>query len=78
MAAPAASISFAADIKPLFRDKDREAMLSSFDLWEHTDVADNADSILDAVAGGSMPCDDAWSQEQVDLLQRWIDAGAPA
>jgi len=53
-------------------------MLSSFDLWEHTDVADNVDGILDAVAGGSMPCDDAWPQEQVDLLQRWVDAGTPA
>jgi hypothetical protein len=26
-------ISFAADVKPLFREKDRASMLTHFDLW---------------------------------------------
>jgi hypothetical protein len=70
--------SFANDIKPLFRESDRTAMLSVFDLWSFDDVTSNADRILTAVDSGSMPCDMRWSVEQVDLLRRWIDSGTPA
>jgi hypothetical protein len=70
-------ISFAEHIKPLFRQKDRDAMLSSFDLWECKDVADNATAILAEIKAGSMPCDQTWPAPQIELLQRWIDAGAP-
>ena len=70
--------SFANDIKPLFRESDRTAMLSAFDLWSFEDVTANSDRILGAVEAGSMPCDGAWPDEQVDLLRRWIDGGTPA
>jgi hypothetical protein len=69
--------TFGNDIKPLFRERDRESMLRAFDLWSYEDVKANADRILGAVRGGSMPCDGAWPQEQVDLLQRWIESGEP-
>jgi hypothetical protein len=52
-------------------------MMAAFDLWSFADVKANADRILGAVSSGSMPCDMQWPDEQVDLLQRWIDAGAP-
>ena len=70
--------SFATDIKPLFRESDRTAMLSAFDLWSFDDVTSNSDRILGAVESGSMPCDGPWPEEQVDLLRRWIDGGTPA
>jgi hypothetical protein len=70
--------SFAKDIKPLFRESDRTAMLSAFDLWSYDDVSSNSDRILAAVAAGSMPCDGPWSDERVDLLRRWVDGGTPA
>ena len=70
--------SFAADIKPLFRESDRTAMLKAFDLWSFDDVTSNADRILGAVAAGSMPCDGPWPDDQVDLLRRWVDGGKPA
>jgi hypothetical protein len=70
--------SFANDIKPLFRESDRTAMLRAFDLWSFEDVTSNSARILAAVAAGSMPCDTQWSDEQVDLLRRWIDSGTPA
>ena len=38
--------SFANDIKPLFRESDREAMISAFDLWSFDDVTANSDRIL--------------------------------
>jgi hypothetical protein len=70
--------SFAKDIKPLFRESDRTAMLNAFDLWSVDDVTANSGAILGAVESGSMPCDGAWPDEQVDLLRRWIDGGTPA
>jgi hypothetical protein len=69
--------TFESDIKPLFREGDREAMLTAFDLWSFDDVKANADKIVGAVRAGSMPCDMQWPDEQVDLLQRWIDGGTP-
>jgi len=70
-------LSFERDIKPLFRDKDREAMEGAFDLWDYADVTANADAILAAVAEGGMPCDGPWPAEQVELFQRWVSAGLP-
>lgn len=69
--------AFEKDIKPLFRESDREAMLAAFDLWSFDDVKANADKIVAAVRAGSMPCDMQWPAEQVDLLQRWIDGDTP-
>jgi hypothetical protein len=71
-------ISFEHDIKPLFREHDRESMKQAFDLWSHDDVAHNSDAILARLREGTMPCDGAWPDEQVALLQRWVDAGTPA
>ena len=66
---------FAQDVRPLFRDKDRDSMRSAFDLFHYSDVADHADAILGALRSGKMPCDGAWSAEMVATFQRWIDAG---
>jgi hypothetical protein len=54
-------LSFEQDVKPLFRERDRGTMLNvaSFDLWERSDVADNAQAILKRLEDGSMPCDGA-------------------
>ena len=72
-----AAPSFETDIKPLFRDRDRGAMLRAFDLWSFEDVKANSDRILAAVRAGSMPCDGPWPEEQVDVLQRWVDGDMP-
>jgi hypothetical protein len=69
--------TFEGDIKPLFRERDHAAMLHVFDLWSFDDVSTNADAILAAVRGGSMPCDARWSQEKVSLFQHWVDGGTP-
>jgi truncated hemoglobin YjbI len=70
-------ISFAAHIKPLFREGDRRSMRFAFDLWSYDDVASNADAILERVRAGSMPCDGAWPAEQVAAFARWVEAGKP-
>jgi len=78
LAATEQPISYAQDIKPLFREGDRESMSSAFDLWSYDDVVQNSDAILGRLRDGTMPCDGAWPEEQVDLFQRWVDAGTPA
>ena len=69
--------SFAAQIKPLFRTKDREAMRFAFDLWSHQDVSQHADAILRRLTAGTMPCDGAWPQDRIEVFERWIAAGTP-
>jgi hypothetical protein len=73
-----AELSFARDIRPLFRDKDRGSMRRAFDLFDYSDVAANADAIVAALRSGEMPCDGAWPADRVETVQRWIDLGKPA
>ena len=70
-------VSFETDVKPLFRERDRASMEFAFDLWSHDDVSEYADAILDRLRAGSMPCDGAWPQAQVDLFERWVSNGKP-
>ena len=77
MAATEQPIGFAQDIKPLFREGDRESMKWAFDLWSKDDVAADSGAILGRLRDGSMPCDGAWPEKQVALFQRWIEAGTP-
>ncbi len=64
-------LSFEEHVKGMFRPKDRQAMQFAFDLWSYDDVAAHADAILARVRAGTMPCDGAWSKEQVDAFQTW-------
>jgi hypothetical protein len=70
-------MSFDTDIKPLFRESDRTAMLGRFDLWKYDDVVKHATAIVAAVSAGTMPCDGRWAPEHVDTLRRWVEAGTP-
>ena len=68
-------VSFEAQVKPLFRERDRESMQRAFDLWSYDDVSQHADAILGRLQEGTMPCDGSWPQAQVDLFQRWAESG---
>jgi hypothetical protein len=78
MSATEEPISFERQIKPLFRDRDRQSMRWAFDLWSHDDVAQNSDAILDRLRDGTMPCDGAWPDEQISFFEVWVEAGTPA
>jgi len=71
-------MSFETDIKPLFRERDRGAMLKVFDLWSYDDVKANADAILGQVEAGTMPCDGPWPDDRVATFRDWVAAGTPA
>lgn len=66
------SVGFERSIKPLFREIDRESMLSSFDLWDVEDVRANATAILERLEAGDMPCDGAWAPDQIELFSDWV------
>jgi hypothetical protein len=72
-------LSFERDVKPLFRERDRGSMLNvaNFDLWARDDVADNSQAILKRLEDGSMPCDEAWPADRIELFRRWVEAGMP-
>ena len=70
-------MSFAADIKPLFRDEDRASMDFAFDLWSYDDVRANAALIMERVGDGTMPCDEPWGDDKLAAFRDWIAAGFP-
>jgi hypothetical protein len=72
------SPTFAADIRPLFRDSDIEEMSWSFDLASYDEVRDNGEAIYERLSDGSMPCDGPWADESVTTFRAWMDAGTPA
>jgi hypothetical protein len=71
-----APLQFSTDVKPLFRDFDRNSMLKAFDLWNYSDVVAHQDAIVHAVESGKMPCDGAWPADQVAVMKRWIAEGS--
>lgn len=77
MASLAAPLSFASDIRPLFRDSDVSAMIrfGGFDLSKYEDVRDNADHIYERLSDRTMPCDGPWRQADIDLFAQWITNG---
>jgi CDGSH-type Zn-finger protein/truncated hemoglobin YjbI len=75
---PGEPVSFAAHIKPLFRQRDRQSMSFAFDLWSYDDVRTRAADILARLQNGSMPCDGGWPPAKIEVFQRWIDTGTPS
>jgi hypothetical protein len=69
------TVSFAADVKPLFREHDRESMMRAFDLWSYDDVRAHSAAILDKLSQGTMPCDGAWPAAKVEVFRRWTETG---
>ena len=71
------ALSFAKDIRPLFRDDLDVSAMKSFglDLSAYEDVKTQADNILARLEDGSMPCDEPWPQPQVDRFKRWMQDG---
>jgi len=74
---PGQPVSFAAHIKPLFRERDRQSMSFAFDLWSYEDVTAHAAGILARLRDGSMPCDGAWPAGRIEAFERWTTAQMP-
>ena len=72
---PGETVSFAAHIKPLFREHDRKSMAFAFDLWSQADVQAHAAGILERLQNGTMPCDGAWPPTKIEVFRRWTESG---
>ena len=69
-------LSYAKDIRPMFRSTDVNAMKPrGLDLWSYADVHASADRILSRLQEGSMPCDGPWQQTAIDTFKQWITDG---
>jgi len=70
-------LSFASDIRPLFRDSpDVDTMKRmGLDLSSYEDVKAQAEGIYSRLADGSMPCDGPWPEDQVAKFKSWMDEG---
>jgi hypothetical protein len=84
MSTPTDTVSFANDIRPLFRPIDIDHMSWFCDLSKYEDVRANAQDILDRLngtGGQRMPppaSGGPWTPDKIALFQRWIDTGCMA
>ena len=71
------ALSFASDIRPLFRDSpDVDTMKRmGLDLSSYEDVKAQAQGIVSRLEDGSMPCDEPWPEDQIAKFKSWIDEG---
>ena len=75
--------SFAADIRPLFTDRDIHAMSKAFNLASYDEVKAHAAVIYDrirGIGGAVMPPppprgEGPWAQSQIDLFAKWMADG---
>jgi hypothetical protein len=68
-------LSFANDNLPLFRDRNVRSMQFALDLASYEDVRTHAEAIYATLAAGRMPCDGAWTDENVRRFRSWLDTG---
>ena len=71
------ALSFANDIRPLFRDAPDVDAMKQFGivLSSYSDVTAKAHEIHASIANSIMACDKPWPKERVALHERWIDEG---
>ncbi len=76
------TVSFAANIKPLFTPHDRDGMLNhcpqgkSFDLHDYDQVKARADKMLRELVAREMPKGGpAWDRDELQLFAYWINQG---
>ncbi len=72
-------LSFAKDIRPLFRDLDIAEMKYNrdFDLSNYEDVKRHYIDIAMQLEAKTMPCDEPWTDENIAKFAKWIDEGMP-
>ena len=74
------ALSYATDIRPLFRDGDIKCMKPAgvkLDDPAWICVPENAQHVFQAVSSGKMPPDTPWPPDRVALFKSWMDAGCP-
>ncbi len=69
-------LSFATDIRPLFRNKDIDVMKPyGIDLSSYEDVKKHVQDIYARLSAREMPCDEPWSGGHLKKLKEWMESG---
>ncbi|MGA2956873.1 MAG: hypothetical protein ABSF48_14265 [Thermodesulfobacteriota bacterium] len=72
---PIRALSFSADIRPLFRPRDIESMKPlGIDLSSYEDVKKHAPNIYARLSAKEMPCDEPWSDSQMQKFKEWMQS----
>jgi hypothetical protein len=79
------TISFQADIRPLFTERDIQGMIRGFNLASYDEVKAHAAAINDrirGIGGAVMPPppptgEGPWPQSRIDLFAKWMADGCP-
>jgi hypothetical protein len=77
--------SFETDIRPLFTERDIQAMSKAFNLASYDDVKTHAAAIFDrirGIGGAVMPPpppkgEGPWAQARINLFAKWVTDGCP-
>jgi len=77
--------SFAADIRPLFTERDIQGMSKGFNLASYDEVKAHAAAIYDrirGIGGAVMPPppprgEGPWPQARIELFAKWMSDGYP-
>ena len=74
------SLSFAADIRPLFRPYDIDSMkeYKGIDLSSYEEVKKRAEVIYGRLSAKTMPCDGPWTDDSVQKFRDWMESGMKA
>jgi len=73
---PMRPLSFAADIRPLFRSFDIDSMKpAGIDLSSFEDVKSRARGIYARLSAKDMPCDKPWDDPSLQKFKEWMDSG---
>jgi hypothetical protein len=75
------ALSFATDIRPLFREGDIRCMKKAgvkLDDATWMSIPTNANLVYSQVSAGTMPPDTPWTPDRISLFKAWMDAGYPA
>jgi hypothetical protein len=71
---PMGTLSFSADIRPLFRSFDIESMKPfGIDLSSYEAVKKHAEDIHVRLSARKMPCDGPWSDNHVQKFKEWME-----
>jgi len=70
------TLSFAADVRPLFRSYDIESMKpAGLDLSSYEGVKKRAQAIYARLSAKEMPCDGPWSDGNLQIFKKWMESG---
>ena len=72
------TVSFETDILPLFTSMDIEHMRFAgvlLDDYSYMSQPANAATVYERVSNGTMPPEQPWSQDKVQLFNAWTDGG---